>query len=484
MAAANEPDYDVIVLGAGPIGQNVAERARAAGLTVALVERELVGGECSYWACVPSKALLRPVIAVSDARRVDGAREAVSGPINAAGVFGRRNRYVSDWDDSGQADWVSGIGAALVRGHGRLAGARRVTVTANTGATSELTARHAVVVCTGSRPVLPDLPGIDEARPWTNRRATDSSDVPGRLAVVGAGGVGVEMATAWRGLGSQVTLLARGSGLLPRMEPFVGELVGRGLAEMDVDVRVGVSVRALRRAAGGQAFLELDDGSELRADEVLFATGRAPLTDDIGLETIGLTPGSWLDVDDTCRVRAVGDGWLYAAGDVNHRALLTHQGKYQGRIAGAAIGARAAGNPVDTAPWGRHATTADHRAVPQAFFTDPEAAAVGLTAEQARNAGHRVRIVDVEIGNAVMGAKLYADGYAGRARMVVDRDREHVLGVTLVGPGVTEMLHAATIAVAGEVPVDRLWHAVPCFPTVSELWLRLLEAYRDASDHN
>jgi pyruvate/2-oxoglutarate dehydrogenase complex dihydrolipoamide dehydrogenase (E3) component len=480
MAGSNE--FDVVVLGAGPIGQNAAERARAPGLSVAMVERELVGGECSYWACVPSKALLRPVIAISDVRRIDGAREAVNGSLKAAGVFGRRDRYVSNWDDTGQADWVAGIGATLVRGHGRLEGPRRVVVTTPSGDEVALAARHAVVVCTGSRPALPDLPGITEARPWTNRQATDSSYVPGRLAVVGAGGVGVEMATAWQGLGSSVTLLARGSGLLPRMEPFVGELLGRGLADAGVDVRVGVSVCALRRPdPDGQVTLELDDGSELQVDEVLFATGRAPLTDYIGLETVGLTPGTWLDVDDTCRVRAIDDGWLYAAGDVNHRALLTHQGKYQGRIAGAAIGARAAGKPLDIAPWGRHATTADHHAVPQAFFTDPEAAAVGLTAEQAQEAGHRVRAVDIEIGDVVMGAKLYADGYTGRARMVVDLDRGHLLGMTLVGPGVTELLHSATIAVAGQVPIERLWHAVPCFPTISELWLKLLEAYRDSS---
>lgn len=481
MAVAVEHEYDVVVLGAGPVGQNAAERARAAGLNVAVVERELVGGECSYWACVPSKALLRPVIALSDARRVDGAREAVSGPLDTKGVFGRRNRYVTDWDDTDQANWVGGIGATLVRGHGRLDGPRRVAVTTSGGQRSVLTARHAVVVCTGSRPAAPDLPGIAEARPWTNREATDSSYVPERLAVVGAGGVGVEMATAWQGLGSQVTLLARGDGLLPRMEPFVGELLVRGLAEAGVDVRLGVSVRALRRPNGGDVTLELDDGSELEVSEVLFATGRAPLTDDIGLETVGLAPGGWLDVDDTCRVRAIDEGWLYAAGDVNHRALLTHQGKYQGRIAGAAIGARAGGQPLDTAPWGVHATTADHHAVPQAFFTDPEAAAVGLTARQAEEAGHRVRTVDVAIGDVVKGAQLYADGYTGRARMVVDEDRGHLLGVTLVGPGVTEMLHSATIAVAGQVPVERLWHAVPCFPTVSEVWLRLLEAYRDSS---
>ncbi|HWF29141.1 MAG TPA: NAD(P)/FAD-dependent oxidoreductase [Mycobacterium sp.] len=480
MAESNE--FDVVVLGAGPIGQNAAERAEASGLSVAMVERELVGGECSYWACVPSKALLRPVIAISDTRRIDGAREAVSGSIEAAGVFGRRDRYVSNWDDTGQANWVAGIGATLVRGHGRLDGPRHVAVTTPNGDEVALSARHAVVVCTGSRPALPDLPGMAEARPWTNRQATDSSYAPGRLAVVGAGGVGVEMATAWQGLGSSVTLLARGSRLLPRMEPFVGELIGRGLADAGVDVRVGVSVRALHRPdPDGQVTLELDDGTELQVDEVLFATGRAPLTDDIGLQTVGLTPGSWLDVDDTCRVLAVGDGWLYAAGDVNHRALLTHQGKYQGRIAGAAIGARATGTPLDTAPWGRHATTADHHAVPQAFFTDPEAAAVGLTAEQAEQAGHRVHTVDIEIGDVVMGAKLYADGYTGRARMVVDLDRGYLLGMTLVGPDVTELLHSATVAVAGQVPIDRLWHAVPCFPTISELWLRLLEAYRDSS---
>ena len=478
---ATSNEFDVVVLGAGPIGQNAAERARAAGLRVAIVERELVGGECSYWACVPSKALLRPVIALADVRRVDGAREAVTGSIDAAGAFGRRDRYVSNWDDGGQADWVNGIGATLVRGHGRLDGPKRVAVSAAGGEQLVLTARRAVVISTGSRPDLPDLPGLAEAQPWTNREATDSSYVPEQLAVVGGGGVGVEMATAWQGLGSKVTLLARGSGLLPRMEPFVGELIGRGLTDAGVEVRMGVSVRALRRPdTDGPVALELDDGSELQVNEVLFATGRAPLTDDIGLQTVGLTPGSWLDVDDTCQVQAIEGGWLYAVGDVNHRALLTHQGKYQGRIAGAAIGARAARAPLDTAPWGVHATTADHQAIPQAFFTDPEAAAVGLTAEHAERAGHRVRAVDIEIGDVVKGAQLYADGYQGRARMVVDEDQGYLLGVTLVGPGATELLHAATIAVAGQVPIHRLWHAVPCFPTISELWLRLLEAYRDS----
>lgn len=474
--------YDVVVLGAGPVGENVADRVRAAGLTVAIVERELIGGECSYWACVPSKALLRPVLAVDDARRVAGARQAVSSAIDTVEVLARRNHYVGDWDDTGQADWLNGIGATLTRGHGRLDGPRRVVVTTPGGDAVALTARQAVVVCTGTRAVMPDLPGIAEARPWTNREATEATSVPGRIAVVGAGGVGVEMATAWQGLGAAVTLLVRGSGLLPRMEPFVGEYVARGLADAGVDVRTGVSVARLRRPDGdGPVRLELTDAHELEVDEILFATGRAPRTDDIGLETVGLTPGDWLEVDDTCRVRAVDEGWLYACGDANHRALLTHEGKYQARIAGDVIGARAAGKTLDTAPWGVHAATADHHAVPQVFFTDPEAASVGLSADQAQQAGHRVRVVDVEIGDAVMGAKLHADGYRGRARMVVDADEQYLLGVTFVGPGVAELLHSATIAVAGRVPISRLWHAVPCFPTISEIWLRLLEAFRDSA---
>jgi dihydrolipoamide dehydrogenase len=389
---------------------------------------------------------------------------------------------VTGWNDEGQAAGLKSLGAELIRGHGRLDGHRRVAVETRDGGTVALTARHAVVICTGSRPALPELAGLDQARPWTNRRATDSRAVPARLAIVGGGGVGVEMASAWQGLGATVTLLAQADGLLARMEPFAGELVGRALAEAGVDVRIGVTVTGVRRPGGtGPVTLTLEDGGEIEADEVLFATGRQPLTDDIGLDTVGLDPGSWLEVDDTCMVRALQDGWLYALGDVNHHALLTHQGKYQARIAGAAIAARAAGQPVDPAPWGPHAITADYRAVPQVFFCDPPAGAVGLTADQAERAGHRVRVVDVDPGQTVPGAGLFADGYTGRARMVVDEDHGYLLGVTFVGPGVEELIHSAAIAVAGQVPVGRLWHAVPCFPSISEVWLRLLEAYQGRS---
>ncbi|AJT66823.1 dihydrolipoyl dehydrogenase family protein [Streptomyces chattanoogensis] len=486
--ASEAPDatYDVLVLGAGPTGENVADRAHADGLSVAIVESELVGGECSYWACMPSKALLRPVTARSEARRVPGLADAAAGPLDASAVLARRDDVVGHWKDDGQVRWLDAAGIDLVRGHARLAGPRRVSVGGRT-----LAARHAVAVCTGSRPVLPPVPGLAAAKPWTSRDATSAKAVPGRLVVVGGGVVGVEMATAWRALGASVTLLVRGDGLLPRMEPFAGRLVAESLAEAGVFLRTGVEVSEVRREApGGPVTVVLDSevsggsggsggsGDEIVADELLIATGRAPRTDDLGLETVGLEPGSWLRVDDSCLVTDVPGGWLYGVGDVNHRALLTHQGKYQARIAGAAIAARARQVPIlDSGPWGAHAATADTAAVPQVVFSDPEAASVGLTAAAAERAGHRIRVVDQDLG-AVAGAFLYADGYRGRARMIVDLDREILLGATFVGPGVGELLHSATVAVAGEVPVERLWHAVPAYPTISEVWLRLLEAYR------
>ncbi|MPY58223.1 dihydrolipoyl dehydrogenase family protein [Streptomyces spongiae] len=468
--------YDVVVLGAGPVGENVADRTRAAGLSTAVVESELVGGECSYWACVPSKALLRPAIARSEARRVPGLRHLAQGPLDAAEVLAHRDYETSHWKDDGQVRWLESIGAVLHRGRGRLDGPRRVTVDGPDGTRQVLTARHAVAVCTGSRALLPDLPGLDEVRPWTSREATSARAVPGRLVVVGGGVVAVEMATAWQALGSQVTVLVRGKGLLPRMEPFAGELVAESLTEAGADVRMGTSIESVTRE-NGTVVVRTDAGDRVEADEILFATGRAPRTDDIGLDTVGLEPGSWLPVDDSLRVTE--SEWLYGVGDVNHRALLTHQGKYQARVAGAAIAARAAGVPLlETDPWGAHAATADHAAVPQVVFTDPEAAAVGLSLAEAEQAGHRVRAVDVDIASA-SGAGLYADGYRGRARMVVDLEEEILRGVTFVGPGVGELIHSASVAVAGQVPISRLWHAVPSFPTISEVWLRLLETFRD-----
>ncbi|MGW1541905.1 dihydrolipoyl dehydrogenase family protein [Streptomyces sp. NPDC002309] len=471
--------YDVVVIGAGPVGENVADRTKAAGLSTVIVESELLGGECSYWACEPSKALLRPVLARADARRVPGLRKLVAGPLDVPAVLAHRDDIVFHWQDEDQVAWLNSVSVDIVRGHGRLDGPRQVVVTTTDGDTVRLTARHVVAVCTGTGAALPDLPGLDEVRVWTSRDATSAAAVPGRLVVVGGGVVAVEMATAWRALGAEVTQLVRGEVLLPGREPFAGELVTEGLREAGVDVRFGTSVTSVTRPDGpdGEARITLADGEPLVADEILFAIGRTPRTDDLGLETVGLTPGDWLRADDTCRVTAVQDGWLYAVGDVNHRALLTHQGKYQARIAGAVIGARVHGEPLDETKWGAHVTTADSEAVPQVVFSDPEVAHVGRTALQAERAGHRIKVVDNDF-LSVAGAVQYAEGFRGKARMVVDLDRGTVLGVTFVGPGVAELLQSATIAVVGEVPVERLWHAVPPFPTISEVWLRLLEAYR------
>ncbi|TWF80413.1 dihydrolipoamide dehydrogenase [Pseudonocardia hierapolitana] len=475
--------FDVIVIGAGPVGENVADRAVQGGLSVAIVERELVGGECSYWACMPTKALLRSTAAVRAAQRLPGAREAVTGGLDTAAVLHRRDNFASHWKDDGQVSWLQQAGITLYRGQGRISGPRTVDVPDSTGdgnGTVTLTARHAVVVATGTSALVPDVPGMAAAAPWTSREAATAHTVPARLAVIGGGVVAMEMATAYAGLGSVVTVLAR-DGVLPTAEPFAGERVTETLEKTGVSIRVGAEAHAVRRDDTGTVHITLADGEQVEADELLVAIGRRPNTTDLGLEAVGLTPGAWLTVDDTLRVLdahggPVGDGWLYAAGDVNRRVLLTHQGKYQARAVGDLIVARARGAHVDDRAWGRHAVTADERAVPQVVFTEPEVASVGLTAAAATEAGLRVRIVDHDLG-AVAGAALHADGYDGHARMVVDEDRKVIVGFTLVGPDVAELLHAATIAITAEVPLDRLWHAVPAFPTLSEVWLRLLETY-------
>jgi len=472
-----ETEYDLIIIGGGAVAENVADRAVQGGLTAILIESELVGGECSYWACMPSKALLRSGIALRAAQNVEGTKQAVTGDIDVAATLKRRDSFTHDWDDSSQVEWVEGAGIGLLRGHGRLTGVKRVSVEAADGSVTELTARHAVVVSTGSDPVLPDVPGLADVSPWTPREATSAKVIPASLAIIGGGVVAVEMATAYATFGCNVTIIAR-SGLLGTQEDFAAEMVGESLKKLGVTLSLGVTPTNARRGDDGVA-LTLSDGSEVVAAEVLVATGRQPRSTDIGLETVGLTPGDWLDVDDTLLVR--GDtnhhhGWLYATGDVNHRVLLTHQGKYQARAAGDVIAARALGHAVHDGAWGAHAATADHEAVPQVTFSDPEVASVGLTSRAAEKAGYTTRVVDYDLG-WVAGASLQADGYEGKARMVVDEKRKVVLGVTFVGQDVSELLHAATVAIVGEVPIDRLWHAVPAYPTMNEIWLRLLETY-------
>jgi pyruvate/2-oxoglutarate dehydrogenase complex dihydrolipoamide dehydrogenase (E3) component len=452
----SEREFDVVVLGAGPAGEVCAGRLGEAGLEVAIVERHLIGGECTFYACMPSKALLRPGELLAEVRRIPGVREAVTGELDVDAVLRRRDEIVHDLLDSSMEPWLADRGVTIVRERGRLDGERRVRAGDDT-----LLARRAVVVATGSDALVPPIDGLREAKPWTNREATTSKRVPARLVVLGGGVVGVELAQAWSTLGSQVTVIEAVDRLIAREEEFASEQVEESLRERGVDVRTGVKAVAVR-AHEGDVEVELESGGSVRGDELLVAIGRSLNTAEIGLETIGLEPGGPIEVDDSMRA----NDWLYAIGDVNGRALLTHMGKYQARIAADAI--LGEGGPC-------LALTAEGERSPRVIFTDPQVAAVGYTLAAAQEAGLNARAVDVPTqGNA--GASFYGrDSSPGTARLVVDDDRGIAVGATFTGPEIAEFLQAATIAVTAEVPLERLFHAVPAFPTRSEVWLYLME---------
>ena len=463
-------EVDVIVIGAGPAGEVAAGRCASGGLSVVIVERELVGGECSYWGCIPSKTLLRPGDAVAAARRAPGAAEAVTGPIDVPAALARRSYMTSNWDDSSQLPWLKDQGIELMRGAGRLVGPRRVVVTGGDGTTREVSARRAVVLATGTRSVLPPVPGLAASRPWDNRDVTAMTAVPRRLAVLGGGAVGLEMAQAVRRLGAEeVWVLEVADRLLIREEPFAAEEVRQALEAEGIRVVTGARVRQVERRVDGSVALTIaadgdGAGRELISDELLVAAGRRARTEDLGLETVGLTPGRYVEVDDRLRAVGVDGGWLYAVGDCNGRALLTHMGKYQARIACDVI----LGKPA--------ADRSSLDAVSRVTFTDPQVCAVGLTEAQAVERGLAVRVVTHPLSR-VPGAYTLGDGVEGTGQLVVDTDRDVLVGATFTGPGVAELLHSASVAIAGRVPLSDLWHAVPSFPTVSEVWLGLLESY-------
>lgn len=441
--------FDVAVLGMGPGGEVAAGRLIAAGKKVAVLERELIGGECAYWACVPSKTVLRPVEARTEVRRTAGMSGA---DPNWAEARQYRDVMARHLDDSAQAEGYTDQGATVIRGEARLTGPGRIRA-----GDREITAEH-IVLATGSQAVVPPIEGIEEVTAWTNRETYTTRDLPGRAVIVGGGAVGVETATFLAGYGVEVTLVHRGPRLLGREEPRVGELLHGYLVEAGVDVHLQASATGARRV-GEDSVLSLDDGTEVAADVVIFGTGRRPRTQDLGCEDAGAELGEHGEVlvDEHCRAAEN----LWAIGDVTGVMPYTHVAKYQGRIAADAI----LGRPHP----------AGYEGIPRVVFADPEIATAGLTGDQAEQRGIRTAAVELDLARSLARPWTYERDPRGHLGLLADAERGVLIGAWAVGPMAGEWIHQASLAIRTQLPLNVLRDQVAQFPTYHEAYQAALD---------
>ncbi|MCL6439336.1 MAG: NAD(P)/FAD-dependent oxidoreductase [Rubrobacteraceae bacterium] len=440
--------FDVVVIGMGPGGEVAASRLISGGKRIAVVERELIGGECGYWACIPSKTLLRPPEVRNEARRAFGTDTPA---LTLEEVFDYRDYMIRHLDDAAQVEGYEKQGARVFKGEGRIAGPGRVEVNGE-----NIEASH-IIVATGSEPNVPPIEGLDDVTVWTNREVTTSREVPGRALIVGGGPNGIEAAQWLTRFGSEVTIVQSADHLINREDAQVGELARKYLEEEGVRVLTGrKAVRARRN--GEAATIELDDGTQVEADVVVVAAGRTPRTEGIGLENVGIElQDGRLPIDDRCRLA---EG-VWALGDVTGVALFTHVAKYQGRVVADNI-------------LGRE-RRADYRGIPRVVFSDPEIAACGLTADQARAQGIDAAVASIDLAESIARPYTYEENPRGTLSLVADRERGVLVGAWAVAPLAGEWIHEAALAIRAEIPIEKLLDSVAQFPTYSEAYLQALE---------
>jgi pyruvate/2-oxoglutarate dehydrogenase complex dihydrolipoamide dehydrogenase (E3) component len=435
--------FDAIVIGMGPGGEAVANRLIAAGKRVAIVEKELIGGECAYWACMPSKTLLRPVEARAEASHVAGVGRP---PMDWAKVRDYRDVIVRHHDDSAQVEQYRANGATVIKGEGRLAGRGQVAVNGE-----QLTADH-IVLGTGSRQAWPDVEGLDQVPAWTNREATNLKEIPERSLLIGGSAVGVELGTFLHRMGSRVTIVQRGPRLLGREVPELGEIVEAHLVKEGIDVRTNCRPRAVHRN-GSDTVVDLDDGTSVRVDTIVLASGRT-LANDLDLQTAGVHTGprGELQVDQHCRVA---DG-LWAVGDITGVAMFTHTAQYQGRV----VADNILGKPHP----------ANYTGIPRVVFAEPEIAAVGLTTDAARQQGIDVATSQIDLAESIPRPWTFETEPRGTLGLIADRQRRVLVGAWAVSPLAGEWIHTAVLAIRAQLPIDVLLDGIAQFPTYNEAY--------------